>query len=74
MSRFAAVKTQVQDRVPWSSGIHQQGDYWVVWWDDADGRRHTSTPMPYPLARETLTEWRRRAVLAEGNGSRLSGP
>lgn len=46
------------DQVPTSSGLWQQGDQWVVWRIDGDGVRHTSHPMPYPLAREKLTEWR----------------
>lgn len=48
------------DQVPTSSGLWQQGDQWVVWWIDGDGARQTSHPMPYPLAREKLTEWRNR--------------
>lgn len=69
----AAMRTRAPHRGPPSSGIHQQGDYWVMWWDDEDGGRHTSESLPYPVAREMLTEWRRRAALTQGSGSRGSG-
>ncbi len=51
------------DRVAPSSGLCQQGDLWVMWCVDDDGVQHTSHPMPYPLAREELTERRKRAAM-----------
>lgn len=66
----AAMRAQAPFRMPPTSGIQQQGDHWVMWWDDEDGGRHTSASLPYPVAREMLTEWRRRAALAEESSPR----